>query len=195
VYQIFSLDHSEAVDQKIDFVAYDTEANFTEEASNPGYPRNNTTLEMVTEDIDEAIACLMRLQAPLADERRVTSPRGSIDTQYSFDIKTAYPQAPVFVVDRLAKATSDRRAALLAAIQPVREAVDHASSSDGNSPQDEELRYAEEFRILSKALLTVEPILCTRQGSMPRDDHSPDDASISSTASGKTSCQFVIPQF
>lgn len=145
---------------------------------------------MIAEDIEETLTCLMRLSVPLADhiagEIQMSSIRGSMDTRYSFDLRAEFPQASAFVVDRLSKAISDRRNALLP--------PEHRPSAlDDQEPNDElqariekglkrEGEEGEANQILSAILRDVQPVLEARSDSTARCDE--DDSSVSSASSG-----------
>ena len=148
---------------------------------------------MIAEDIEETLTCLMRLSVPLADhiagEIQMSSIRGSMDTRYSFDLRAEFPQASAFVVDRLSKAISDRRNALLP--------PEHRPSAlDDQEPNDElqariekglkrEGEEGEANQILSAILRDVQPVLEARSGSTARcDEDDVDDSSVSSASSG-----------
>jgi hypothetical protein len=148
---------------------------------------------MIAEDIEETLTCLMRLSVPLADhiagEIQMSSIRGSMDTRYSFDLRAEFPQASAFVVDRLSKAISDRRNALLP--------PEHRPSAlDDQEPDDElqariekglkrEGEEGEANQILSAILRDVQPVLEARSDSTARcDEDELDDSSVSSASSG-----------
>lgn len=148
---------------------------------------------MIAEDIEETLTCLMRLSVPLADhivgELQMSSNRGGMDTRYGFDLRAEFPQASAFVTDRLSKAISDRRNALLP--------PEHRPSAlDDQEPNDElqtriekglksEGEEGEANKILSAILRDVQPVLEARSDSMTRcDEDDLDDSSVSSAASG-----------
>jgi len=147
------------------------------------------TFELIAEDIDETLTCLMRLSVPLADhiagEIQMSSIRGSMDTRYSFDLKAEFPHASVFVADRLSKTISDRRNALLP--------LEHRSSTTDDQEVDDGLqvriekglkREGEANQILSAILRDVQPVLEARSDSTACCENDLDDLSVSSASSG-----------
>ena len=123
----------------------------------------------------------------------MSSIRGSTDTRYVFDLKAEFPHASAFVADRLSKAISDRRNALLppeyrSPIQVEQELDDGLRSRLKKGQQREN----EADRILSRILEDVKSVLsATSDLTAPCTEGS--DTSSTSSASSSTFAASASP--
>lgn len=143
--------------------------------SQSGNHDQETTLDMTLEDLDEAVACLMRLSDPLIEllgsVDSAIRPLSPLDDQMGTRVTRRFPEANSAIVERLARSMSDRRNEILTM------ALEGKAASEGRNHD----------AVLYQIAEHIAPVLHDRQhGGKPEAETSADDTSVSTGTSGYT---------